>query len=292
MQADQFHLNGSPFRLIAGEIHYHRIPPELWEDRLSRLRELGVNAIQAYIPWNFHERVQGDVDFASPDRDVKAFLAIAQRLGLKAVLRIGPYICGEWDFGGLPAWLLENGTIPLRTSRGPFMRHVREFWSKSLLPLVEPLLVQNGGNVVMVQVENEFGSYVDVRASEEHRMYLQELISIARAALGREVLLFTTDGADGDLAERGSLPGEEVLTVVDGCLNPDAADAAQRRMNPSGMAPLWCSEFYTGWLTHWSEAEQKRSASGLALQLSRLLRTRNASVSLYMAHGGTNFGFW
>ena len=158
--------------------------------------------------------------------------------------------------------------------------------------MVKPMLIGNGGNVVMLQVENEFGSYTDVRRFEERRAYLEALVSVVREILGAGPVLFTTDGADADLAERGSLPGDEIYTVVDGCLDVGKALRAQKRMNGEGKSPFWCSEFYTGWLTHWSEKLQKRSSRALAAQISRLLETSNASISLYMAHGGTNFGFW
>ena len=198
-------------------------------------------------------------------------------------------MCGEWEFGGLPAWILENGTIALRTYAFPYISHVESWW-KELLPKLQPLLYSRGGPVVMVQVENEFGSYGDVSTRPADKQYLEHLIAIARAYLN-DTILFTTDGGDTGYMSRGSLKGGDVYTVGDGCGNPQTCWDAQKAFNPPGMSPNMCSEFYTGWLTHWGEAMANTSAAGVASSLEAILST-NGSVSLYMAHGGTNFGGW
>ena len=167
---DTFLLDGKPFQIIAGSIHYSRVPREYWRDRLQRLRSLGLNSVQTYVPWNFHEETRGDFVFES-DRDIGAFVTIAKEEGLLVLLRLGPYICGEWEFGGFPAWLLAHEPpITLRTYEDGYISLVDKFWGK-LLPLVKPLLYSNGGPVVMIQVENEYVAPNQVLVQEE-QIYL------------------------------------------------------------------------------------------------------------------------
>ena len=291
---DRFVINGTmPISLRAGSIHYSRVHPELWEDRLMRLSALGLNAITTYVPWNFHESRPGTFDFTSASHDLVHFLRLAQKHNLYVLLRAGPYICGEWEFGGLPAWLLSNGTLALRTYAQPYISHVDSYW-KRMFGLVQPLLFARSGPVIMVQVENEFGSYGDVSTSTADLAYMEHLVGTARAALGPTTLLYTTDGGDAAYMRRGSLPGGGILTIGDGCSNPAATWAAQRELNPPGRSPFLCGELYPGWLTHWGEEMANRSSSGAASALDGTLSIGNGtgSANLYMAHGGTSFGWW
>lgn len=155
LSGDRFVRDGVPIQIKAGEIHYSRVPAEYWQDRLLRLRSMGLNAIQTYVPWNYHETRRGHFDFSSPGHDLAHFLGLANKLGLMVVVRAGPYMCGEWEYGGLPAWLLENGTLAIRTYAEPYISHVDAYWQQLLGQQVRPLLYENGGPVVMVQAKNE-----------------------------------------------------------------------------------------------------------------------------------------
>ena len=157
-----FFLDGQPFQVISGSIHYFRVVPEYWRDRLLKLKAMGCNTVETYIPWNFHEARKGVFDFTGM-RDVEAFVRLAQELGLWVILRPTPYICGEWEFGGLPAWLLREDGIRLRCSDPRYLRHVMDYYDE-LMPRLVPLQVTHGGPVLMMQVENEYGSYGNDKA--------------------------------------------------------------------------------------------------------------------------------
>mmetsp|Transcript_19762 Transcript_19762/g.38148 ORF Transcript_19762/g.38148 Transcript_19762/m.38148 type:complete len:669 (-) Transcript_19762:190-2196(-) len=289
VEKDRFVLNGKPMQIKAGCIHYFRIPKPYWRDRLLRLRAMGLNAAQIYIPWNFHETEQGQYNFEG-NRDVIEFIEEAQKAGLLVVLRPGPYICAEWEFGGFPYWLLKNGTITLRTDAEPYMS-IAGGWYSFILNKVKPYLYSNGGPIVMVQVENEFGYYGDVLGNPSDRSYMEKLIKISRDTLGEDVVLFTTDPGTLEQMQRGSVNTSQVVSIGDGCKNLTECWTAQEIMNPPGMRVRMVSEYYTGWLTHWGEKMANTSSKMVASELHEILAT-NGSVTLYMAHGGTNFGFW
>ncbi|KAJ6661996.1 hypothetical protein lerEdw1_012843 [Lerista edwardsae] len=195
-----FLKDGEPFRYISGSIHYSRIPRYYWKDRLLKMKMAGLDAIQTYVPWNFHEPEPGVYNFDG-DQDLVHFLQLAQELGLLVILRAGPYICAEWDMGGLPAWLLQKENIVLRSSDADYLAAVGR-WMGVLLPKMKPHLYQNGGPIIMVQVENEYGSYF--ACDFDYLRYLQNLF---RQHLGNEVVLFTTDGASKPLVRCGALQG-------------------------------------------------------------------------------------
>ncbi|XP_076150769.1 beta-galactosidase isoform X2 [Alosa pseudoharengus] len=279
---DCFRKDGEVFRYISGSIHYNRIPRVYWKDRLLKMYMAGLNAIQTYIPWNFHELDPEIYDF-SGDRDVTHFLQLAQDLGLLVILRPGPYICGEWDMGGLPAWLLKNKDIVLRSSDPDYIAAVDK-WMGKLLPLIRPFLYQNGGPVITVQVENEYGSYFACDYN-----YLRHLTSLFRSHLGNEVVLFTTDGAGVSYLKCGAIEGLYATVDFGPGSNVTAAFSAQRYAEPHG--PLVNSEFYTGWLDHWGEHHSVVSTAAIVKSLNEML-SFGANVNMYMFIGGTNFGYW
>ncbi|XP_035878718.1 beta-galactosidase-1-like protein isoform X3 [Phyllostomus discolor] len=201
---DRFLLDGAPFRYVSGSLHYFRVPRVLWADRLFKMRMSGLNAIQFYVPWNYHEPEPGVYNF-NGSRDLIAFLNEASLANLLVILRPGPYICAEWEMGGLPAWLLRKPNIRLRTSDPDFLAAV-DSWFKVLLPKIYPWLYHNGGNIISIQVENEYGSY---RACDFS--YMRHLAGLFRALLGEKILLFTTDGPEG--LKCGSLNG--LYTTID-----------------------------------------------------------------------------
>ncbi|MFJ3861334.1 beta-galactosidase family protein [Streptomyces sp. NPDC090085] len=273
-----FRRAGRPHRIVSGALHYFRVHPELWQDRLERLRALGVNTVDTYVPWNFHETAPGKADFTGW-RDLGRFLRTAQRLGLDAIVRPGPYICAEWDFGGLPARLLAVDGLHLRCSDPRFEAEV-DGWFDLLAPELLPLLASRGGPVVAVQVENEYGSYGDDTRYRAH-------VERALVERGVDCLLFTADGAEDTMLQGGTIPGR-LATATFGA-RPAERLATLRRHQPTG--PLAAMEFWIGWFDHWGEDHHVRAVDEAAAALDELLAT-GASVNLYMAHGGTNFGYW
>ncbi|XP_043704468.1 beta-galactosidase 17 isoform X2 [Telopea speciosissima] len=283
---DMFWKEGHPFQIIGGDLHYFRVLPEYWKDRLLRAKALGLNTIQTYVPWNLHEPRPGEWIFEGL-ADIESFLKLCQELGFLVMLRPGPYICGEWDLGGFPAWLLAvEPALRLRSSDPAFLQLVDKWWSV-LLPKIAPLLYNNGGPIVMVQIENEYGSYGDEKS------YLHHLVTLARTHLGDDIILYTTDGGSKDTLEKGTIRGSDVFSAVDFTTGdaPWPIFELQKEFNAPGRSPPLSAEFYTGWLTHWGEKLAKTDANFTASALEAIL-SRNGSAVLYMAHGGTNFGFF
>ena len=278
---NQFLKDGQPFRYVSGSIHYARVPSALWGDRLKKMRAAGLNALQTYVPWNFHEISPGEYDF-SGDRDLFQFLKVAQENDLLVIFRAGPYMCGEWEFGGFPSWLLKNENIVLRSNDSIYLSYV-DTWMTLLLSKVKPYLYANGGPIIMVQVENEYGSYGC------NHDYIKHLYNLFRSVLGDEVILFSTDGCSSSLVSCGSLP--ELFSTVDFGTgsNPAACFEQMRKEQPNG--PFVNSEFYTGWLDHWGEHHETVDPQKVATALDRILDYNGSSVNMYMFEGGTNFGF-
>ncbi|PIA42967.1 hypothetical protein AQUCO_02000429v1 [Aquilegia coerulea] len=282
---DKLWKDGQPFQIIGGDLHYFRVVPEYWEDRLLRAKALGLNTIQTYVPWNLHEPEAGKWVFEGI-ADLELFLKTCHKLGFLVMLRPGPYICAEWDFGGFPAWMLSiEPAVRLRSSDPAFLELVENWWG-ILLPKVASLLYSNGGPVIMVQIENEFGSYADDKS------YLHHLVTLARKHLGSDTILYTTDGGSRDTLEKGTIPGANVFAAVDFSTGDDPWPIfkLQQEFNAPGRSPPLSAEFYTGWLTHWGEKIAETNAAVAANFLESIL-SRNGSAVLYMAHGGTNFGF-
>ncbi|CAL8238005.1 unnamed protein product, partial [Merluccius merluccius] len=279
---DCFRKDGEEFSYISGSIHYSRIPRVYWKDRLLKMYMAGLNTIQTYIPWNFHEPSPKQYIF-NGDRDLEHFLQLAQDVGLLVILRPGPYICAEWDMGGLPAWLLKKTDIVLRSSDKDYIAAV-DTWMSKLLPMMKPFLYQNGGPIISVQVENEYGSYFACDYN-----YLRHLSTLFRGHLGDEVVLFTTDGAGLLYLKCGAIQGLYATVDFGPGSNVSAAFAAQRHAEPRG--PLVNSEFYAGWLDHWGSQHSTVSTAIVAKSLNEILALK-ANVNLYMFIGGSNFGYW
>lgn len=273
---DAVELDGRPFQVLSGAIHYFRVLPEQWGDRLRKLRAMGLNTIETYVPWNLHEPRPGEFDFGGRI-DLGRFLAEAAAAGLYAIVRPGPYICAEWDNGGLPAWLRAAEEIPLRCHDPRFLEPVDRFFDQLVPHLVEHQ-VTRGGNVLMVQVENEYGSY------GSDRRYLRHLADGLRAR-GIDVPLFTSDGPTDLMVTGGTL--DDVYATANFGSRPAerfAEMAALRRW------PSFCMEYWNGWFDHHGKDHHVRPAAEAAATLAEMVDA-GASVNLYMAHGGTNFGF-
>lgn len=277
-----FCKDGQPFRYISGSLHYSRVPSFYWKDRLLKMKMAGLDAVQTYVPWNFHEPEPGNYQFTG-DKDIEAFLRLANELGLLIVLRAGPYICAEWDMGGLPAWLLEKETISLRSSDPDYLAAV-DRWMGVFLPKIKPLLYENGGPVITVQVENEYGSYFQCDYD-----YLRHLRTLFRFHLGERAVLFTTDGSGDQYLRCGSILGLYATVDFGPDSNVTASFITQRHSEPKG--PLVNSEFYTGWLDHWGERHSVVSTQAVVRSLDEIL-AHGANVNMYMFIGGTNFGYW
>ncbi|MES5822924.1 beta-galactosidase family protein [Streptomyces sp. RG80] len=267
-----FLLDGRPVRLLSGALHYFRVHEAQWGHRLAMLRAMGLNCVETYVPWNLHEPRPGAYD------DVEAlgrFLDAAREAGLWAIVRPGPYICAEWENGGLPHWL----TGRPRTGDREYLGHV-ERWFRRLLPQVVARQIDRDGPVIMVQVENEYGSYGSDAA------YLRWLADLLRDA-GVTAALFTSDGPEDHMLTGGSLPG--VLATVNFGSHARVAFETLRRHRPDG--PLMCMEFWCGWFDHWGAEHVVRDPGDAAAALREILEC-GASVNLYMAHGGTSFAGW
>ncbi|MDI2125497.1 glycoside hydrolase family 35 protein [Yinghuangia seranimata] len=272
-----FTLDGRPFRVLSGALHYFRVHPAQWDDRLARLRAMGLNTVETYVAWNRHEPEPGRFDFTGPN-DLAGFVRAAARHGLKAIVRPGPYICAEWELGGLPAWLLKDPGMRLRCAHPGYLAAVDRYFD-ALMPELVPLLAENGGPVIALQVENEYGSYGnDAR-------YLRHLADGLRRR-GATGLLFTSDGPTEPMMQGGTLAG--VLPTANFGSRAGESFEVLRRWSPDG--PPVCMEFWNGWFDHWHEPHHVRDAADAAAVLDEMLAA-GASVNLYMAHGGTNFGF-
>jgi beta-galactosidase len=277
IEADHFALDGKPLQIISGELHYERIPREYWRDRLKKARAMGLNTISTYVFWNVHEPKPGIYDFTG-SLDVAAFVRIAQEEGLYVILRPGPYACAEWDLGGLPAWLLADPNIVLRSADEKFLAPA-ERWLQRLGRELAPLQLTHGGPIIAVQVENEYGSF-----GNDHDYMKRILAELQNAGLG-EVLLYTADR--GDELPAGTLP--EIHAVVN--FGPGEAKgefAKLQKFRPG--RPMMSGEYWDGWFDHWGEKHQTTDATQQAQELDWIL-SQGYSINLYMFHGGTSFGF-
>ena len=272
-----FLLDGQPFQIISGEMHYSRIPRAYWRDRLRKARAMGLNTISTYVFWNYHELTRGAYDF-SGERDIAAYLRAAQDEGLFVILRPGPYVCAEWDLGGYPAWLLADTALVLR-STDPRFTGPAERWLHRLGKELAPLLATRGGPIIAVQVENEYGSF------DDDENYLRwQLAALRHAGLG-DALLYT---ADGDVQlPKGTLP--ELPAVVN--FGAGEADSAFARLHAfRSHEPLMSGEYWAGWFDQWGRPHAHTDAVQQTRELDWML-SRGYSVNVYMFHGGTSFGF-
>ena len=274
---DTFYLNGEPFQIISGAIHYFRIVPEYWKDRLEKLKAMGCNTVETYIPWNMHEPQKGHFHFDGM-LDIEKFIQTAQDLGLYVILRPSPYICAEWEFGGLPAWLLAEDGMKLRVNYGPFLKHVYEYYDV-LLKKIAAYQINFGGPVILMQIENEYGYYAN------DKDYLQ-LLKNKMTESGVVVPLVTSDGPFEANLKGGRLTG--VLPTGNfGSKTEERFDELKKFTNGG---PLMCTEFWVGWFDHWGNGGHMRGDLEQSVKdLDKMLELGH--VNIYMFEGGTNFGF-
>ncbi len=274
----KFYMDGEEFHIYSGAMHYFRIPQQYWEDRLLKLKAAGLNTVETYVPWNFHEKKKGEFNFEGM-LDVEQFVKLAQDLGLYVIVRPGPYICAEWDLGGLPAWLLKDKNIRLRCWDKAYIKAVEDFF-KVLIPKLLPYQESNGGKLIAMQVENEYGSF---GRDKKYLYWLRELMK----DLGVTCQLFTSDGEDRYFFSGGGIP-EEFMVANFGGYNENRFNDL-KLLQPD--KPLMCGEHWCGWFDRWGAKHHTDNAEEtLGRSLDGFFK-EDANFNLYMFHGGTNFGF-
>ena len=274
-----FLLNGKPFVVKAAEIHYPRIPKPYWEHRIKMCKALGMNTVCIYIFWNIHEQREGEFDFTG-NNDVAEFCRLAQKNGMYVIVRPGPYVCAEWEMGGLPWWLLKKKDIKLRERDPYFMERVKIFEQKVGEQLAG-LTIQNGGPIIMVQVENEYGSY------GEDKPYVSEIRDCLRGIYGKELALFQCDWSSN--FEKNGL--DDLVWTMNFGTGANIDDQFRRLGELRPNAPKMCSEFWSGWFDKWGARHETRPAKDMVDGMDEML-SKGISFSLYMTHGGTSFGHW
>jgi len=274
-----FLLNGEPFIVKAAEVHYPRIPRPYWEHRIKMCKALGMNAVCIYIFWNIHEQREGQFDFTG-NNDVAEFCRLAQKNGLYVIVRPGPYVCAEWEMGGLPWWLLKKKDIRLRERDPYFMERVKIFEEK-VGEHLKPLTIHNGGPIIMIQVENEYGSY------GEDKPYVSEIRDCLRGIYGKELSLFQCDWSSN--FEKNGL--DDLTWTMNFGTGANIDDQFRRLGELRPNAPKMCSEFWSGWFDKWGARHETRPAKDMVDGMDEML-SKGISFSLYMTHGGTSFGHW
>lgn len=276
---DRFYLDGQPFQIISGTIHYFRVIPEYWRDRLEKLKLLGCNTVETYVPWNIHEPEENHFSF-SGIADLRQFLRIAQELELYVILRPSPYICAEWEFGGLPYWLLKDPLMKIRMNEARYMAKVAKYFAR-LFPEVVDLQIDYGGPIILMQVENEYGGYANDQS------YLENLVELMRSN-GVTVPLITSDGPWRGMLANGSIPQYALPTI--NCGSDVKNHFRYLRDFHGKVQPLMVTEFWIGWFDAWNdEKHHVTDVKAASKELADILS--EGSVNIYVFHGGTNFGF-
>lgn len=274
---NDFLLDGQPFQVISGELHPSRIPEKYWKHRIQMAKAMGCNTISVYIFWNYHEAEEGVFDFTTGNRNLAEFFRLVHDEGMWLIVRPGPYVCAEWELGGIPPYLLRIPGIRLRCMDPDYMKAAERYIAR-LAEEVKPFMVTRGGPLLMLQIENEYGSYAN------DRNYMMRLREVWKEN-GIDIPTFTGDGPTTYMLEAGSLPGSAV--GLDSGSSEEDFELA-RRMNPG--VPVFSSETYPGWLTHWGEKWQRPDTARLLREVKFLMDTKK-SFNFYVIHGGTNFGF-
>lgn len=274
---EDFLLDGKPYQIISGEMHPARIPRAYWRHRIQMAKAMGCNTIAAYIFWNFHETTEGVFDFKTNNKDIAAFVKLCQEEGMWVIFRPGPYVCAEWDFGGIPPYLLKIPDIKVRCMDPRYMSAATRYINRLAKEVVN-LQVSKGGPILMVQVENEYGSYGNDKA------YMETLRKLWMNN-GFTVPFYTSDGPTAYMLDAGNIDGAAIGLDSGGS---DADFAQAKKHNPN--VPVFSGETYPGWLTHWGEKWAKPDTNDLKKEITYLLEHKK-SFNLYVVHGGTNFGF-
>lgn len=276
---DDFYLNDKPIKIISGAIHYFRVVPEYWEDRLLKLKAMGCNTVETYVPWNAHEPEEGQFNFEWI-LDIRSFIQTAQKVGLMVIVRPSPYICAEWEFGGLPAWLLQYEDMKLRVNHPIFLEKVDNYFQRLFQEFAD-LQIEQGGPIIMMQVENEYGSF------GSDKTYLKKVAQMMRK-YGATVPFVTSDGAWSDMLKNGTVLDDAYPTVNCGSKLVESMQEVRNFTKSEG--PLMVMEYWIGWFDAWGRDHHTRDFESAAQELDEALEIGH--VNFYMFHGGTNFGFW
>jgi beta-galactosidase len=277
IQGDQFLLDGEPFQIRSGEIHYNRVPRAYWRDRLTKAKAMGLNTICTYVFWNEHEPEHGKWDFHG-NRDVRAFVELAGELGLWVIVRPGPYVCSEWEWGGFPYWLATIPDIQIRQNNPEFLM-LSDVYMRQAGKQLADLTITKGGPIILAQVENEYGSF---GSDHDYMEAIRE--QVVRAGFDCE--LFTSDGPTSEMLAGGTLPG--VCSVINFGSRPEERFAEFSKFRQD--VPRMCGELWFGWFDHWGEKHHITDLEQQTRDLRWFMET-GASFNLYMFHGGTNWGF-
>jgi beta-galactosidase len=273
-------LNGKPFVVRAGELHYTRIPRQYWEHRIQMLKAMGMNTVCIYLFWNIHEQEQGKFDF-SGQNDVAEFVRLIQKNEMYCIVRPGPYVCAEWDMGGLPWWLLKKKDLQVRRKSDAFFMERTAIYLNETAKILAPFQIQNGGPIIMVQVENEYGTW------GSDGKYMEMIRDNIRQAGYDKVSLVRCDWSSNFF--KYNLDGVEKAINFGAGSNIDDQFRKFKELNPE--SPLMCGEYWTGWFDQWGRAHETRDVNSFIGSLKDMM-DRKISFSLYMAHGGTTFGQW
>lgn len=280
-----FWLNGKQFAIYSGEMHYPRVPSQYWKHRLQMMKAMGLNAVTTYVFWNYHEESLGKWNF-SGEKDLQKFIKTAQEVGLYVIIRPGPYVCAEWEFGRYPWRLQKDKNLEIRTDNKAFLKECEKYIHQ-LAKQIIPLQINNGGSIIMVQAENEFGSYVAQRKDislEQHRKYSHKIKDLLVRS-GISVPFFTSDASS--LFKGGSIEG--ALPTANGESNIETLKKSINEYH-GGKGPYMVAEYYPGWLDHWAEPFVRVSTEDVVKQTELYLKN-GISFNYYMIHGGTNFDF-
>lgn len=286
IKGGNFLLDEKPVHIYSGEMHYTRIPEQYWQQRLQMLKAMGLNTVTTYVFWNYHHPSPNVWDFKTGNHNLKKFIQLAQKEGLYVILRPGPYVCAEWDFGGFPWWFSTVKGMQIRTDNQSFLDSCKIYFQK-LHEQIKGLHITEGGNIILTQVENEFGSYVAQEKNisfEQHKKYAAAIKTLL-AETGFKPPYFTADG-------RTLLNGGAVKNALPAVNGEDNIDSLKKSVNEfnKGVGPYFIAEFYPGWLDHWAEPFVKVDTKEVVAQTDKYLKN-DVSFSFYMIHGGTNFGY-
>ncbi|MCD8777699.1 beta-galactosidase [Mammaliicoccus sciuri] len=278
-----FLLDDKPIQILSGAIHYFRVPKDDWYHSLYNLKALGFNTVETYIPWNYHEPREEHFEF-SGEKDIQHFIQLAEELGLYVIIRPSPFICAEWEFGGLPSWLLNYKDMRIRSSDQRFIDKVDRYYAQ-LFKILKPLQIDHNGPIIMMQIENEYGSF------GEDKSYLN-MIKGLMIKHGTTVPLFTSDGGWAQTLRAGSMAEDHILPTANFGSKTDINFQNLKSFHDEFQKkwPLMCMEFWDGWFNRWGDDIIKRESDDLVAEVRTAVQ--QGHINLYMFHGGTNYGFW
>ncbi|XP_023243973.1 beta-galactosidase-1-like protein 2 [Centruroides sculpturatus] len=282
---NSFFLNDKPFQIISGTLHYFRVVPEYWDDRLRKMKACGLNSVDIYVPWNLHEELPGKFNFERGICDLPAFLSAVKSADMFVVFRPGPYICAEWDFGGLPGWLLKDKNMAVRSNYPPYKLAVKRYFTRLAEVVRDFLFGANFGPIIAIQIENEFNEFGNANENPDDLQYMSFLKNTLEE-LGLKELFFTSD-AVSQMNSPFTLP--DVLMTANFQIRVEEELSALKKLQPN--KPLYVAEFWSGWYDHWTEKHNTFSVEEYEKNLKIILENK-ASLNIYVFHGGTNFGFY